>query len=94
MKYNFDKRKSHFSSLIVDGQMSREDAIKQLEKPAYISEELKEFDMNFLAQYFGISREEFDKIVAFPAKQHSDYPKSWLENFEGVARKFRKYIGQ
>ena len=94
MKYNFDKRKSHFSSLIVDGQMSREDAIKQLEKPAYISEELKESDMNFLAGYFGISREEFDRIVALPPKQHSDYPMSWLEKYEGVARKFRKYLGQ
>lgn len=93
-KYNFDKRKSHFSSLIVDGQMTREEAIEQLNKPAYISEELKEFDMNFLADYFGITRTEFDEIVSLPAKQHADYPKSILENFEGIARKLRKYIGQ
>lgn len=93
-KYHFDKRKSHLSSLVVDGQMTREDAIKQLEQPAYVSEELKDKDMNFLAEWLGISREEFDKIVALPAKQHSDYPKSVLESFEGVARKFRKYIGQ
>lgn len=93
-KYQFDKRKSHFSSLIVDGQMSRDVAIEELKKPAYISNELKEQDMNFLADYFGIKRDEFDRIIALPAKQHSDYPKSWLENFEGIARKFRKFIGQ
>lgn len=93
VKYNFDKRKSHFSSLIVNEQMTREEAIEELKRPAYLSKELQEFDMNYLADYFGISREEFDKIVALPAKQHTDYPKSWLENFEGVARKFRRYIG-
>lgn len=92
-KYHFDKRKSHFSSLIVDGQMERDDAIEQLKKPAYITEELKELDMNYLSNYFGISRKEFDEIVALPAKQHSDYPKSWLEGFSGFARKFRRYLG-
>ncbi len=92
-KYNFDKRKSHFSSLIVDGQMSREEAIEELKKPAYISKELQEFDMDFLANYFGITRDEFDKIIALPAKHHSDYPMSWLEKMGPLARKFRKYLG-
>lgn len=93
-KYNFDKRKSHFSSLVVDGQMTRDAAIEELKKPAYLSKELQEQDMDFLAEYFGITREEFDKIIALPAKQHSDYPMSWLEKFEGIARKFRRFIGQ
>ena len=92
-KYNFDKRKSHFSSLVVDGQMTRDAAIEELKKPAYLSKELQEQDMEFLAEYFGITREEFDRIIALPAKQHSDYPMSWLEKFEGIARKFRKYLG-
>ncbi len=92
-KYGFDKRKSHFSSLIVDGQMSRDIAIEELKKPAYITKELQEKDMDFLADYFGISRKEFDNIVSLPAKQHSDYPISWLECFSGVARKFRRYLG-
>ena len=92
-KYGFDKRKSHFSSLIVTDQMTREEAIEELQRPAYISQELQEFDMNFLANYFGITREEFDRIVSLPAKQHSDYPMSWLEHFESLARKFRKYLG-
>ena len=93
-KYNFDKRKSHFSSLIVDGQMTREDALEELKKPAYISDELKEADMNALADFFSISREDFEQIITLPAKQHTDYPMSWLERFEGVARKFRKFLGQ
>lgn len=93
-KYGFDKRKSHFSSLIVTGQMTREEALEALEKPMYVSEELKEQDLNFLANYFGLSRSEFDRIVDLPAKQHSDYPKSWMEHLEPTARKFRKYIGQ
>ena len=92
-KYGFDKRKSHFSSLIVDGQMTRDEALKELEKPAYISDELKEQDMNYLANYFGISRKEFDEIIALPPKQHKDYPMSWLEKVGPLARKFRKHLG-
>lgn len=93
VKYNFDKRKSHFSSLIVVGQMTRDEAIEELKKPAYITKELQEQDMNVLAEFLGISREEFDRIVALPAKQHADYPASWLEHTEGIARKFRRYLG-
>lgn len=92
-KYHFDKRKSHFSSLVVDGQMSRDMAIEELKKPAYISNDLLESDMNYLATYFGISRKEFDDIIALPAKQHSDYPMSVLESFSGIARRFRNYLG-
>lgn len=92
-KYNFDKRKSHLSSLVVDGQMTRDEALEELKKPAYVSKELQEYDMNFLANYFGISRTEFNTIIAMPAKQHCDYPMSWLENFEGIARKFRRFLG-
>lgn len=93
-KFKFDKRKSHLSSLIVTDQMTRDEALEELKKPAYITEDMKEQDMNFLADYFGISRKEFDEIVASPAKQHSDYPMSWLEHFDSIARRFRRYIGQ
>jgi len=91
-KYNFDKRKSHFSSLIVSGQMTREEAISSLSKPAYISEELKEYDFNYLANYFGLKREDFDLLISAPPKQHTDYPISNLNTLAPLARRFRKYL--
>lgn len=92
-KYHFDKRKSHFSSLIFDGQMTREEALSELQKSPYTSNALKEQDLNFLAEFMGIDRKEFDRILALPPKQHRDYPVSFLERFEALARKFRRYLG-
>lgn len=93
VKYNFDIRKSFLSSLIVSGQMTRDESLNQLSKPAYISEELKEQDFNFLAEYLGVTRDEFDIIVMSNSKQHSDYPTSWLNRTACIARKFRRWLG-
>ena len=92
-KYGFDKRKSHFSSMIVTGQMSREEAMERIAKPAYISAELKEYDFSFLANYLSLSWQEFDSLIMQPAKNHHDYRMSQLNKVDWIARKFRKYLG-
>lgn len=79
-KFGVDKRKSHLSSLIISGQMTRDEALKQLEHKGYPSEEMKESDFNTLANFLGISREEFERILALPPRSHDDYPKSFLSN--------------
>jgi N-acetyl sugar amidotransferase len=93
-KYDFDKRKSHFSSMIVSNQMSREEALERISKPAYITEELKESDFNFIADYLCMSRVEFDQLVALLPKKHTDYTISNINKFAGVARKLRRYLGE
>ena len=93
VKYKFDKRKSHFSSMIVSGQMTRTKALEELSKDPYLSNELKENDLNFIADYLGMTRKEFDDLLALPAKEHQDYPVSIINKFSGIARKFRKYLG-
>lgn len=93
VKYNFDKRKSHFSSMIVSGQMTREEALEELSKDPYMNDELKDFDFNFIAGYLDMTRKEFDDLLSLPAKDHQDYPVSVINNFAGIARKFRKHLG-
>jgi len=93
VKYGIDKRKSHFSSMIVSGQMTREEALKQLSVPPYVNKEIKEYDFNFLAEYIGMNRSEFDHLLSLPPKQHQDYPISPINKLAGIARKFRKYMG-
>lgn len=80
VKFGVDKRKSHLSSLIVSGQISREEALAELEHSGYPSREMEEFDRNTLAAFMGISREEFDRIVNLPPRSHDDYPKSFLSS--------------
>lgn len=92
-KFGFDKRKSHYSSMIVSGQMERKEAIKKLESSPYISDTLLQSDMNFLADYFNISRQEFNSIIISPPCKHSDYSMSSLNKLAGIARKFRHYLG-
>lgn len=89
VKFGMDKRKSHLSSLIIAGQMSREDALLELDKHTYASRELQEADTNQLAEYFGLSRQEFDKILELPAKQHKDYRMSIFEKIEPATRRHK-----
>ena len=79
-KYGVDKRKSHLSSLIASGQLTREEALKALEVSGYPSEEMRNEDFDKLAEFLGISRAEFEALVALPPKSHDDYPKSFLSN--------------
>lgn len=79
-KFGVDKRKSHLSSLIVSGQMTRAEALAQLACPKYSSEEMKEADFNALATFLGISREEFNALISQPPRSHDEFPKSFFSN--------------
>lgn len=90
-KFGIDKRTSHLSSLIVSGQMTRDEALLELEKPLYDSSFFqKEYEVILNKLHF--SEEKFQQIMALPPKHHADYPNSRLNNFADVARKFRKYL--
>ena len=73
-KFRVDKRHSHLSSLIVSGQMTRDEAIVELQKLMY-DEEKMEYDTQFVLNELNITREEFDKLLSQPGKQHTEYKK-------------------
>lgn len=79
-KFGVDKRTSHLSSLIVSGQLTRQEAIKALEKPLYTAETMDKC-INTLKDKLNISDTEFDEIMAAPAKQHNDYKVDKLAPF-------------
>lgn len=91
-KFGIDKRKSHYSSLIVSGQMTRDEALRKLEEPLYPSEKMLQEDKKFLADYMGVSVGQLEEWIALPPKRQSDYPHSWLNEIAPIARKFRKII--
>jgi hypothetical protein len=72
VKFGYDKRKAHLSSLIVAGQITREEAIKELDKSLYDVQELEE-DIIYFINKIGITREEFDKIMSLPPRKHEDF---------------------
>jgi len=72
-KFNIDKRKAHLSSLICSGQITREEALKEIEKDVYPAEKIKE-DKKFVLDKLEISEKEFEKLMALPPKSFLDYP--------------------
>ena len=71
-KFGVDKRTSHLSSMIVSGQMTREEALKELEEPLY-DEKLMEEYISFIKKSIGITDEEFDRLLKAPTHQHTEY---------------------
>jgi|TARA_R110002124_G_scaffold32704_10_gene109246 N-acetyl sugar amidotransferase len=79
-RFGFDTRRVQFSSLILTGQMTREDALDQLERPAYDPETIShEFD--YIAKKLGISSAELRGYFDMPLKSYRDYDNSlWMFN--------------
>lgn len=94
-KFGVDKRKAHFSSLIRNGEMTRDQALEALGMPLYLPEEL-ERDKEYVLKKLGFTEEEFDGIMKAPVKAHSDYPSEihLLTYAKNVARTFRKVVNR
>jgi len=73
VKFGFDKRKAHLSSMINTGQITRDDALAELAKASFDATTLNE-DKRFLAKKLGIGLEEFERILAQPVRTWQDYP--------------------
>ncbi|MEG1393911.1 MAG: N-acetyl sugar amidotransferase [Christensenellaceae bacterium] len=93
-RYNMDIRKSHLSSLVISGQISREEALEKLAQSPYTSQQLMEEDFSFMMNFLEMTKEEFEAVLAQPPLLHTDYKMSAIQNFAGVARKFRRYLGE
>ena len=77
-KFGYDKRKCYLSNLILTGEISRQEAINELEKPPY-SDALIQEDSAFIAGKLGLSVAELDQLVAGKNKTYADYKNSyWL----------------
>ncbi len=73
VKFGYDKRRAHLSSLVVSGQMTRAEALEKMKENLYSPESLRE-DKLYIARKLGISVEEFDNIMKLPLKTFRDYP--------------------
>lgn len=71
-KFGVDKRTSHLSSMIVSGQMTREQALEELAEPLYDEVQMVSY-IAVIKRNLGISDEEFDALMAAPPHQHSEY---------------------
>ncbi|MDP2851929.1 MAG: N-acetyl sugar amidotransferase [Gallionella sp.] len=71
-KFGFDKRRAHFSSLILTGQMTRDDALRKLASPAYDESTIAQ-DFEYVATKLDISVAELQGYLNGPKKSYRDY---------------------
>ncbi|EEP97747.1 N-acetyl sugar amidotransferase [Yersinia ruckeri] len=77
-RFGFHKRRAHFSSLILTGQMTREAALERLAQPE-MSEHFLEQEFEYVAHKLGITVEELQQLFEQPKKTYRDYKnKRWL----------------
>ena len=77
-KFKVDKRTSHLSSMIVSGQMTREQALEELKEPLY-DEKYMEKVKSLICKNMNMAVEELDRYVAEPGCQHNAYPVDKLQ---------------
>lgn len=71
-KFHFDKRRSHLSCLVLNGEMTREEALEELKQPACPPEQV-EADEKDILDRLELSREEWHKILAAPPTPDDAY---------------------
>lgn len=79
-KFGFEKRRAHFSSLILTGQMSRSEALERISKPE-LDEKTLMNEFEYVAHKLDFTIEEFQGIFEGQNKTFMDYRnKRWLVN--------------
>ncbi len=71
-RFGFDTRRVQYSSLILTGQMTREEALEKLRKPAYDPNTINN-EFNYIATKLGISSDELRVYFNMPKKFYWDY---------------------
>ena len=84
-KFGVDKRSSHLASMIVSGQMSREEALGELEKPLYDPALMSRYEA-YISEKLGLAEGELEALLKAPAHEHQEY------SFDRVSPLIRKIL--
>lgn len=80
-RFGFEKRRAHFSSLIMTEQMTREEALDRISRPEMDEHFLKQ-EFEYVAHKLGLTVDELQQLFDLPKKTYKDYTnKRWLIGF-------------
>jgi N-acetyl sugar amidotransferase len=71
-RFGFDKRRAHLASLVASGEITRNEALAQLQQPLYEPMELEK-DKEFIIKKLGLTEKEFQAFMDAPIRAHRDY---------------------
>jgi N-acetyl sugar amidotransferase len=89
-RFGFDTRRVQFSSLILTGQMTRDQALEELKRTAYDPETI-EIEFNYIATKLGITAKELRRFFEMPKYFYWNYPNQ--ESLFRIGARILKLIG-
>lgn len=72
-RFGYDKRRTHLSSLVLSGIVTRADALAQLQAPPVMPDEEPGI-VDYVLKKLGLTAAEYGAIMAAPLKRYTDYP--------------------
>ena len=93
-KFGYEKRRAHFSSLIMTNQMTRKDAIERLQSPE-MDDKFMKLEFEYIANKLGLTVTELQNIFDGENKTFHDYKNKYkivsfggrILNFLGLERR-------
>jgi N-acetyl sugar amidotransferase len=87
-RFGYEKRRAHFSSLIMTGQMTREEALARIAKPEMDEHFLKQ-EFEYVAHKLDLTVNELQRLFEMPKKTYRDYRnKRWMIGFGANAMRW------
>jgi len=68
-RLNIDKRRGHLSCLVCSGEISREEALIELQCPPYSEEGLRR-EKEYVIKKLGLTEEQFENYMNMPVRSH------------------------
>jgi putative aminotransferase len=79
-RFGYEKRRAHFSSLIMTGQMTRDEALDRISRPE-MDEHFLQQEFEYVAHKLGLTVDGLTELFNLPKKTYRDYRnKRWLIN--------------
>ena len=89
-RFGYQKRRAHFSSLILTGQMSRDDALNRISLPE-MDEHFLQQEFEYIANKLDISTHELEELFEAPKKTFRDYKNK--RNLIGIGANLMRLLG-
>ena len=95
-KFGYDKRKPHLATLVMTGQMTRDEAMQKMGEIAYPSQRDLDADKTYFLKKMGWSEAKLEEYLNRPEVRHDAYPSEWAfyERLLGLYRKFNFKVGR
>ena len=89
-RFGYEKRRAHFSSLIMTGQMSRKESLDRISRTEMDKNYLKQ-EFEYVAHKLGLTVDELQCFFELPKKTYRDFKnKRWLI---GMGANVMRFIG-